>query len=332
MANRVTTKDILASASHFNGDIFEWDYKNCSDNTTNNQKKGIKVSYDTTWVPLLFKKLNEDKTVTKIQIKALDFENIVVKSRPSKPTNNDDDKSAANKVKCMLMAFQEMTLEEIRTGDYVPKVKDTPEEQAAEDKRMEDMTLLLFNNTKEFTDTLAAIADGFEKLCENIKDQYVENPESFTFNMAKEQNWVIKDKTKTKITMYNPPIRSIRQTHRKDEKNANNLILLDKPLYRLKMPVCDNKMLLSWRSKSGGQETAEYIYDARKTIIDRRTGRSTLVPARIKNAINGTPGQLTTDNVGDFIRYKSIISGHFEGFFVGLQGSTSYCNSLHGIG
>jgi hypothetical protein len=317
MSVKVYAKDIINSNNKLNGNIFEWDYKNASDNQKNYQAKGIKVAYDTTWVPILFKKVDNNGNITKVSINALDFEKVLISSKPSKPSKDD---GKDEKIKCMLLVIKKLSMDEIRTGDYVPKVKDTQEEQEVENKRMEELTEILYNNTNEFSEALNIIATGFELLCKDISEQFVKDPYGFKFNMIKEPNWVLKEKDGS-IKMYNPPVRSIRQTHRKDDTNPNKMIELENPLFRLKMPVYENKMLVSWRSKNGNQETAEYIYDARKTIIDGQSGKCTLVPARVKN-VSGSSRPLDVDNVDKFITYKSMISGRisFPKLIISKQG------------
>ena len=74
--------------------------------------------------------------------------------------------------------------------------------------------------------------------------------------------------------------------------------------------VGSGKLQLSWKNKSGVEEIRPYIFDARKTSIDMRNNRSKLEPAKIKS--NGRLKDIDTENVGDFITYKSIISGFIE--------------------
>ena len=310
MSTKVYSRDFIVSAKHFEGDIFEWDFKNVSDNQKNHQAKGSKASYDTTWVPLLFKKLDSEGNVQLVCVRNFDFEYVIVSSKPTLPSKDDKDNGQANKHKCMLLVFKEMSLEEIRTGDYVPKVKNTPDDQARENKRVEELTLLYHKNTKEFVEAWDAIATGFDILADKICKQFEADPDSFSFNMVKEPNWVIKERDGS-IKLYNPPKRSVRQTHRKDEKNPNRTIALEKPIFRLKMPVHDNKMLVTWRNK-GVQETREYIYDARKTIIDTRSGIERPQLAKVRSATTGELCSLNINNVGDFIRYKSVLSGRIE--------------------
>jgi hypothetical protein len=129
--------------------------------------------------------------------------------------------------------------------------------------------------------------------------------------MVKGSNWIIKDRN-GKITMYNPPVSVFRQTERINPENPNRKIALEKPIYRLKMPVYDNKVLVSWRSKAGMMESAEYVYDARKTIINKRTKQTTLVPAKILNKKTGKLCQLDVDNCREFITDRSILTGRLE--------------------
>ena len=177
-----------------------------------------------------------------------------------------------------------------------------------ENNRSEAFIKCIYENTRDFNDALNAIADGHNKLCEKMKEQYIKNPDTFEFNMEKDASWVRRDDDDN-IIDYNPPVRSIRQTKRKDEM-SNKKIALDNPLFRLKMPVFENKMVLSWRNKKGEYETRDYIFDARKTIVDNHTGSTSLVPAKIK--VNGKLQSLNVDNVALFMTYKSLISGYIE--------------------
>lgn len=313
MTTRITPIDFINSAKHMKGDIFEWDYAHASDNNTNHIKKGTKASYDTTWVPILFKKVDSEGNVTKVQVKAFDFEHVIVSYGPTLPstTDNKDNNGVANKVKCMLLVFKEMKLNEIKMGDYIPKVKSNRDDQIIEDERMEQFVMTLYHNTKEFTDALNVIATGFQILAQTICKQVVEGTIKFPFNMAKESSWLVKDASK-KVLFYNPPIRSIRQIERKNNDDPNNPIPLEFPIFRLKMPVHDDKMLITWRKSNGPIETKEYIFDARKTLIDTRTSNSTLVPAKVRNPITNKVVPLNVANVGDFITSKSIVAGRLE--------------------
>jgi hypothetical protein len=302
MSVKIVPKDILHSAKLFKGDIFEWDYKNASDNITNHKAKGVSGKYDATWVPLYFKKADDKGNVNKVQINALEIQNVLNSSKPTKPSTEGNDN---NKIKNLLMVFKRVTPEEVRTGDYLPKIKNTPEEQELANKKAEETVHMLCNNTNELADILDAIDEGFSKLCEKIKEEFIQNPNQFKFNMAKDKNWVISDKSGN-IKMFNPSIRSIKQINRKDENNPNKSIPLDTPIYRLKLPVYENKMVLSWRNKTGGQETKEYIYDARKSTFDRNN-TPILVPAKIKTA-SGISQSLTVDNVDKFVTNRSAVS------------------------
>lgn len=300
---KVCPKDFINSAKHFNGNIFEWDLKNASDNITNQKGKGGKQQiFDATWIPILFKKVDDKGDVTKVPVYNYDVDTVLNCSKPSKPSFGDEDNGQKSKVKVMLLAFKRVTLEEVMTGDYVPKDKETKEEQAVENKRMRDLAQKLCDNTNEFLDAQDAIDEGFKQLFEYICEQFVNDPDQFKFNMAKESNWVIKDK-KGDIKMFNPPFRSIKQTHRKDVNNPNKMIPLDTPLYRIKLPVVDNKMQLAWP----GKEPQDYIFDMRKTMTDKKSKQPKLVEAKIKNAA-GTMQSLNVDNVDKFITPRSILN------------------------
>lgn len=301
----LTPNDIIESSKHLKGNIFTVLFKDAKDNFALKNK-----TYDTTWIPFNFKKLIKDAngeiTIKEVPVKKLCFELVLVASKATPPPKNE-----GGKPKNMLLMFKKITLDEIRSGDYVPKPKNTNEDTEKEEKRIAELTEELHANTSLFVDALDAIADGFEILCEEIKEKYMSDPDSFKFNMAKESSWVRRDK-KGAIIGYEPIIRSIRQNTRKDENNTNNLIPLDVPLFRLKMPVHvgSGKLQLSWKNKSGVEEIRPYIFDARKTSIDMRNNRSKLEPAKIKS--NGRLKDIDTENVGDFITYKSIISGFIE--------------------
>jgi hypothetical protein len=311
MSKAIMMNDIIKSGDYFKGDIFTYDVsdtKLVSDNQKNQSSKGNKVAYDTTWLVLLFKKLIDTETgeFKLVQIRKLEFENVLVGSKPSLPNKDDD----PEKAKCMLTMFKELGIEVIRSGDYVPKVKENDADQTKENRRVDEMTQILYDNTKLFVKGLDYIAAGFQIMAEHLCEEFINTPDKFIFNMVKEANWVIKDKS-GEIKMFNPPIRSIRQTHRKDDKNPNRTIKLDAPLYRLKMPVVNGKLLKSWNAK-GAQKNEEYIYDARKTVFNKRSGEPTLVYAKIRDPITKSQNSPSIKNIGDFITYKSIISGTLE--------------------
>jgi len=306
MTVTLTPKDIIDSSKHFNGDIFDIVIEDMVDNSA--KKKAI---YDTTWIPIVFKKIIIDSkggiSIKKMQIKKLCFEMVLTASRAMTPPQDE-----GAKPKNMLLMFKKMTLDEIRSGDYVPKQRNTEEETAREIKQIEEYTEELFNKTSEFVDALDAIAEGHDKLCERIKETYISNPNIYTFNMGKEPSWIKRDK-KGAIIGYEPIIRSIKQSNRKDSKNKNNLIPIDVPLFRLKLPVNVNngKLQLTWKNNNSNvEEVKPYVYDARKTIIDVRNNVTTLVTAKYKT--NGRLHDIDIDNAAEFITYKSIVSGHIE--------------------
>lgn len=308
----VITPQVIINAHKVLGNkILKYKLELAIDNET--VKKGNNI-YDTTWIPIvLLLPIEGTDQVKEVPLK-LHFEMVLTASKAHPPSQNEKDK-----IKNFLLMFKEMSLEEICSGDYVPKSKESKEEDEKEEMRIKSLTKTLYDNTKEFTIALGIIEDAYEELCEQMKKDYIENPSKFKFTMAKESSWLERDK-KGKIISYRPIIRSIRQLTRKDEKNKSNVIPLDTPLYRLKMPVKNDKMLLSWKNKQGGEETKYYIYDGRKTCIDKRNNIRQLVPAKIRS--ENRLRDLDINNVGEFLTYKSIVSGDilFNKIVISKQG------------
>jgi hypothetical protein len=304
---KITPKDIIKSAKHFKGDIFEWDCDKASDNQANSKKKGgNSTAFDATWVPLLFKKIEDNGNVTKTMIKDLRFEHVVAGSKPTIP--NKEQPGSGSKIKCLLMVFKKMSIDYLLSGDYAPKTKESPEQQEIENKRARDVVNVLYNNNNEFIDALEAIDTGFQILGKKIKSDYENGKIKVKFNLVKESSWEDEDEDGKK---FRPPFRSFKQSSYRNPDNPSIKIKMENPIYRLKLPVVDDAMLISWRDKNTKLVTQPYIYNARKTEINTKTGAVKLHEAKVLNEI-GRQVPLDIHNVDQFITERSILSGTLE--------------------
>lgn len=289
----VTPKDIIESHAKFGDDILKYDLESVSDSTA---AKKSNQTHDTTWIKILFKTVKGEWVPLR-----LSFSCVLTASKASLSAQ-----TGTEKIKNMVLMFKKMSLEEIRSGDYVPREKSTEEGTQKDIAHMNSLTKMMYENTEQFTECLGYISDAYDTMCEKFKADYVENQDNFKFDPAKEKSWVVFDKRSGKIKDFNITIRTIRQTDRKNE-NGRGRIQLDIPLFRVKLPVNNAKLQLSWRNKRGGEETKPYVFDSRKTVIDKRNGTVKLHPAQIKN--DGRLEDICVGNAGCFITYKSLVSG-----------------------
>lgn len=290
--NKITPKDILASAKYHKGDILDFKANEFRDNKTKNKK----AIYDVSWIPIYFKFVetlsNGNKQTKLIPLKKIEFSKVITSSGLKLPKSKPGDN-----IKCMLLNFKKLTWDDVYGGDYIEKPKKTVEEQNVEKSTLKIRINSLIENTNEFVEALDCIANGHKLLCDKLKQQ----ASSLKFKIKK-------DKTAESI-----PIRSIRQTHRerKDEdgeaSDDNDTILMQSPLYRIKVPVHDGQLVLSWFKKGTKDiETKDIIFDSRKTLIDD-SGRIEYKPAKVK--VNNKWQSLNTNNAGAFFTFKSEIAG-----------------------
>lgn len=294
--NKITPKDILASAKYHLGDILDFKANEFRDNKTKNKK----AIYDVSWVPIYFKFVetlsNGDKQIKLIPLKKIEFSKVITSSGLKLPKTKLGDN-----IKCMLLNFKKLTWDDVYGGDYIEKPKKTVEEQNLEKSVLKNRINSLIENTNEFVEALDCVANGHKILCDKLKQQ----ASNLKFKIKKDKDY----KTAESI-----PIRSIRQTHRerKDEDGEANdddddTILMQSPLYRIKVPVHDGQLVLSWFKKGTKDiETKDIIFDSRKTIIDD-SGRIEYKPAKVK--VNNKWQSLNTSNAGAFFTFKSEIAG-----------------------
>lgn len=293
---KITPKDILASAKHHNGDILDFKANEFRDNKTKNKK----AIYDVSWIPIYFKFVEKSATGQKqiklVPIKKIEFNKVITSSGLKLPQIKSGDN-----LKCMLLTFRKLTWDDVYGGDYVEKPKKTPEEQEIERNALKTRIGSLLENTNEFVEALDCIANGHRILCEKLKQQ----AGSLKFKIKK-------DKSHTNDSI---PIRSIRQTHRErkdddgeaEDDDEDDGIVLPTPLYRIKVPVYDGQLVISWFKKGTKDvETKDIIFDSRKTLIDDN-GRVEYKPAKVK--VNNKWQSLNINNASAFLTFKSEIAG-----------------------
>lgn len=274
-----TVQDILNSAKKYGNDnILSWDTKNYRDN----KQKNPKAVFDCTWVDIKFKFENGDESILELA-----FNEVITSSAAKLP-------QAEGELKNTLITFRNVTAEELKAGDLLPKTKDSPETQDIEDKKKATKITEIMKNTNDFTNALDIIDKSYRKISEELK-----SAKTLPFLLKKNKQI----KKNADICVF-----SIKQTHREDKEDSNNSIELELPLFRIKLLLdkTGNIAVDTWNSNSKSFVSRPNVYDARKTKRDE-TGAIKEVLATVK--VNGRVSPLNKDNVSTFITYRSILTG-----------------------
>jgi hypothetical protein len=277
--NIVEVQDIFDSAEKYGEDnILNWNPTKFRDLKTKNTSS----KFDCTWIPIKFKFADGSEAPM-----SLKFTKVMTASGAK--LSNFSDKDV---IKNMTIAFKEHTREEIATGDNVPKKKATPEEQAIENKRIEDKVDKLFKSTNDFDRALAIIDKSYHKICEELK-------------AAKGLKFTIKKKKGSAVT-----VNSIRQVSREDKENPNgDLIQLDKALTRIKLMLGKNGDVGVdvWNNESRSWDSRYNVYDSRKS-----TSKNGHKQVLAKVQVNGEWHNVNKDNAEAFITRGSIVGGTID--------------------
>lgn len=252
-----------------------------------NTRKNSNSDYPTYYVPFMVKRLSGKSTPFNLKIQK---QVLSSNAKISKQTNE----SKANHV---LVVFSTITGEDLTNTDYDAKLYDV---------------LVKANN--ELVDAFKIVAADYMDMVENQ----------------------VINKNKGKYRIAEAKIREFGQTSRKasDEEMAedaklpeddqvvmaNGRILLEKPLFRIKIPanVKNNQKLgrPSYDKASGSSSHIYNVFDARKA---RRGKVNKTTPAAIKR--NGKLIDLDVRNAHLFVTYRSLVSGTISFDSVCLSGS-----------
>ena len=272
MQSSISLDDVIASGSKF-GCVLEADLKKVRDL----KKINPSSKFDTTYIPLLFKHVN-GKTM-KVKIK---FSEQIIASGAKIPQGSDEDGG----VKHLNISIMDMSKNDIEGGDYTPKKKKTEKDQEIENKRINDNIDRYMTNNKKFLQVLDIIDSSYKAVCADLESK----EKSLEFRIKKDR----KQKT---IVVY-----SMKQSTRLD-KETNEEENLEKPIFRLKIPVCrKNGRIGIW---------SNYYNEFKPTVFDARkmTKKNNYQPVPAKVKVNSKLRDLDVSNASSFIVYKSLIGG-----------------------
>lgn len=282
MSTYVTIKDILESAKKYGNDqVLTWDPTVFRDNKKNNKAS----KYDCTWVPFKFRFI----TGTEVQLR-LKFSKVVISSGAKLPSSEEDN------IKNMIIVFRKMSEEELLQGDYAPKKMTNAEDQAIEDKKMQDNVQLMLTATNEFNDAMEIIDKSYQNLCLQMKQA-----QSLGFTVRKDK----KVKTIEEVNVY-----SIRQSSREDKENPGaDDIKLEFPLTRIKLMLGKNGVvgIETFNQTTKSWDFRPNVYDSRKM-----GPKNNYEPVLANVKENGRLCPLDSKNAGVFITYKSVVGGIVE--------------------
>ena len=271
----ITLDDVIASAEKYGEDkILIPDIKKVRDLRTINPKS----IYDTTYIPLLFKNINGKELKFKIK-----FSEQIIASSAKLPHGSDDETTP----KHLNLSFMKMDIDEIKGGDYVPKKRETEEEQEEENIKMQNKIEKYHKNSLKLLKVLDIIDKSYLSVCNELK----KNMKTYKFKIQKDRK------------MNDIPIFRIKQDVRYNKETETDEPLQN-PIYRLKIPVCKKDGRLGiWSNYNN--EFKSIVFDTRKMT---KKNNYQQVPAKVK--IGGKMRDLDVHNAGSFITYKSLIGGH----------------------
>lgn len=241
--------------------------------------KGAKTRNDCTWVSIYFKKANGDEVYPNIE-----FERVLAASSAKIPMNSSDEAA-----KNMTIAFRYFSEEEVATGDYVPKKKDTEEAQEKENKRVAKLVTVLHKNTKDFMEVMEAIDLSYQRCCAEIK-----STKNLEYSVKKSKSF----KTTDDVTIF-----SIRQTTVLNKETGKE-DKLEYPMTRIKLMLDKDGRVGTtiWNKSTQSREFCLNVYDVRKIVVGEK-------PVLAKVKVNGKLEHLSSRTAGKFISYRSQLSG-----------------------
>jgi hypothetical protein len=278
MQSIISLDDVIDSANKYGDDgVLQPNLKRVRDLKTINPKS----PYDTTYIPLDFKHVNGD--IPKFKIKL--GEQLLASSAKA-PQGSDSEGIP----KHLSLSFMALKREEIEGGDYSPKEKASSELQKKENARMKANIDRYYENNIKFLKVLNIIDLSYKKVCGDLEKQ----SKTLKFKLKKDRN-------QKNITIF-----SIKQASRIDKENNGEDIVLENPIYRLKIPVYKkNGKIGIWSNYYNVFKNI--VFDARK--MNKKNGYKP-VPAKVK--VSGKLRDLDVTNASSFITFKSLIGGHIQ--------------------
>jgi hypothetical protein len=273
-SKNITPADVIASNEKNPGSVLTWS----PDKFRDLKKINKKAKFDVTWVNVQFVTESGKKVPCRLKVN-----NVILGSGAKAPQTKDEgDISNYN------IQFKKLLREEIEGGDYVPRVRETPEAQKIEDKRVSKNIDDYLANNDMLIQALDILQTSFVKVAKEIIEA----------DKAKTLKFTVRKDRKVKDT----PICMIKQSSRYDEDNREE-VALPAAIFRIKLPVYKKDGRIGqWNTFK--DEFRDIVFDARK--MTKKNGFKP-VPAYVKKDKKKMP--LDRKNVQGFITYKSLISG-----------------------
>jgi len=254
------------------------------------KQKNPKSPYDVAYVDIGFKRA--DGTI--LQPAKLKITEQLIASSAMAPHGTEEGVIP----KKINIAFTVLEKEDIETGDYVPKKKDSDEDQTKENKRSSDNNDRYMTNNKDLNNAMSILDASYKSLCAEL----IKNKDSYKFKIQKDRK------------MKEIPVFSIKQETRID-KDTQKDVKLPNPIYRVNLQVVQkpsdgNKEKEKCQGKIGiysyySNSFKPTVFDARKMT---KANRYQPVPAKVK--ASGKYVDINYKNAKSFITRKSLVGGH----------------------
>lgn len=273
-SKNITPEDVIASNEKNPGSVLTWS----PDKFRDLKKINKAAKFDVTWVTIQFVTASGKKVPCRLKIN-----NALLGSGAKAPQTKDEgDISNYN------IQFKKFLRSEVEGGDYVPRVRDTPEAQAIENKRVSKNIDEYMTNNETLIQALDILQVSFVKVAKEIIEA----------DKAKKLKFTVRKDRKVKDV----PICMIKQSVRYDEEKREE-VPLDAAIFRIKLPVYKKDGRIGqWNTFK--DEFRDIVFDARK--MNKKNGFKPF-PAYVKKGKKKMP--LDRKNVQGFITYKSLISG-----------------------
>jgi hypothetical protein len=292
---KITPEDVIASNEKNPGSVLTWN----PDKFRDNKKQNKQAQFDVTWVNIQFVTASGKKVPCHLK-----FNNAVLGSGAKAPQTKDD-----GDISNYSIQFKKFIRSEIEGGDYIPKVRSTPEAQTIENKAVSEKIDEYMENNAKLIQALDIIQISFSKVAKEIIEA----------DKAKKLKFTVKKDRKIKDT----PICTIKQSMRYDEEKKEE-VPLDAAIFRIKLPVYTKDGRIGQWDKFK-DEFRSIVFDVRR-MNEKNHYKD--VPAYVKEGKNKI--HLNRKNVQSFITYKSLITGSikFESATVSKAG-ISLGNKFH---
>lgn len=283
-----TVETFLKSYEKYGLDCILWKEKDFRDLKTVNPKS----PYDCTYINIYFK---DADTSTLSRFKLNIYSQLTGSGAKLPQANSTEDVSS------MSIQFKKLTLDDIRGGDNVPKVKNTPQEQEIENKRVETNNNILFKNNQALCRVLDIVNQAYIK-CAN---------EIIAASKAKKLQFSVNKNRGNSEVKINTMVQSTRL-----DMDTKEEVPLENPIYRIQIPVDRKTGIIGNPDYKTGNITP-IIFDARKS---NQSKGFKPVPATLK--VDGVETQMNIKTCSEYITYKSIVTGviDFNSFTISKAG------------